>query len=296
MGTVNLGLVVTTLGRLDPLRTLLSSLEGQLESEDRVVLVAQGQQDEVAALAAEYAARGLPVLATVSARGASLGRNTGVAALPAGEFVLAFPNDNTVYPTGVVDRIRGAVEAPDFLAGGFTSWDERGPKTTLPPAGTTLDRWNVWTVIEMGILIRKSLFESVGGFDEAMGPGAATPWQVAEGTDLLLRALAARPTLADSFVWLPPEVHVDGISTGFGLTTTERRRKLRAYGRGTGRAIAVHRYPLWWRAAFTGAGLLYGVRNPRPITVGDGWPMFVGRLEGVLGRTFGQRGMVSTTR
>lgn len=293
---MNLGFVVTTLGRLGPLRTLLDSLEPQLRDGDAVAIVAQGEQDEVAALVADYAERGMAVTFTTSARGASLGRNTGVAALPAGERVVTFPNDNTVYPAGTVDALHAAVDAEDFIAGGFTSWDERGPKTTLPTPGTPLDRFNVWAVIEMGILMRRSLFDAIGGFDERLGPGAATPWQVAEGTDLLLRALAREPRLAHDFRWLPADVHVDGISTGFGLTVAERRRKLRAYGRGTARVLGVHRYPLWWRFAFTGAGLLYGLRNPAPITIGDGWPMFVGRLEGQLGRTFGQARMVSTTR
>ncbi|MDF2047564.1 glycosyltransferase [Microbacterium sp. Kw_RZR3] len=293
---MTIGFVVTTLGRLEPLRALLASLEDQLREGDHVVLVAQGAQDDVAALAAEFAARGVPVTATTSARGASLGRNTGVAALPAGDAVVTFPNDNTTYPAGTVAALHAAVDGADFLAGGFTSWDERGPKTTLPSAGTPLDKYNVWSVIEMGILIRRSLFDAVGGFDENMGPGSASPWQVAEGTDLLLRAMAHEPRLVREFRWLPADVHVDGISTGFGLSTAERRRKLRAYGRGTGRAFAVHGYPLWWRLAFTAAGLLYGVRNPRPITLGDGWPMFLGRLEGTLGRTFGQARMVSATR
>jgi glycosyltransferase involved in cell wall biosynthesis len=296
MGTVNLGFVVTTLGRLDALRALLSSLEDQLASGDHVVLVAQGEQDAVAALAAEFAARGVPVTATTSARGASLGRNTGVAALPPGDVVVTFPNDNTTYPPGTLERLRGFVSDASFLAGGFTSWDERGPKTTLPDPGTPLDRFNVWSVIEMGILIRRSLFDEIGGLDERMGPGADTPWQVAEGTDLLLRALRRRPELATAFVWVPREIHVDGISTGFGLSAADRRRKLRAYGRGTGHAFRIHRYPLWWRLAFTGAGLLYGVRNPAPIEAADGWAMFVGRLEGLLGRTFGQRRMLSATR
>ncbi|MGB4778660.1 glycosyltransferase family 2 protein [Microbacterium sp.] len=293
---MQLGFVVTTLGRIEPLRILLTSLEGQLSEGDAVVLVAQQRQSEVAELAADFAARGVPVSATASSRGASRGRNTGVAALPPGPFAVAFPNDNTVFPAGTVPALRAAASDAGFIAGGFGSWDERGPKTTLPLPGATFDRWNAWTVIEMGMLLRRDLFDQVGGFDESIGPGADTPWQVAEGTDLLLRALAARPELAQRFVWLPPEVHVDGISTGFGLSTAERRRKLRAYGRGTGYAMTRHRYPLWWRAAFIGAGLLYGVRNPRPITVGDGWPMFVGRLEGVLGRTFGQRRLVSATR
>src|SRR3546814_16275849 len=105
----------------------------------------------------------------------------------------------------------------------------------------------------MGILMRRSLFDAIGGFDERIGPGSATPWQVAEGTDLLLRALRERPDLATRFVWLPPEVHVDGISTGFGLTTAERRRKLRAYGRGTGPALWLPRHPWWRRLALTEA-------------------------------------------
>lgn len=293
---MNLGFVVTTLGRIEPLRALLTSLEGELAAGDRVVLVAQGRYAEVVELGDEYAARGVPVIVTESRRGASVGRNTGVAALPAGDFVVNFPNDTTVIPAGTVERIRSAVDSADFIAGGFASWDERGPKTTLPPAGTALDRWNVWTVIEMGILLRRTVFDEVGGFDQCIGPGAASPWQVAEGTDLLLRVIERRPEAATQFVWLPQDVHVDGISTAFGLTAQERRRKMRAYGRGTGRAMSTHAYPWWWRVAFTGAGLLYGVRNAAPITVADGWPMFVGRLEGMIGRTFGQRQMVSTTR
>jgi hypothetical protein len=292
---VRLAFVVTTLGRLDALRALLTSLTPQLADGDHVVIVAQGEAAAVAQIVADYASRALPVTTTTSARGASLGRNTGVAALPEGDFVVNFPNDTTVFPTGVVAAIRAAVDDEKFQAGGFTCRDERGPKTTLPEPGTALDRWNVWTVIEMGILMRRRLFESLGGFDQALGPGAATPWQVAEGTDLLLRA-ATIPGVAETFLWLTPDVFVDGISTGMGLTRAERKRKMRAYGRGTGRAMVVHGYPLWWRIAFTFAGLLYGFRNPRPITVPDGWPMFLGRLEGLLGRTFGRRELVSATR
>ncbi|WP_292831413.1 glycosyltransferase family A protein [Microbacterium sp.] len=293
---MNIALVVTTLGRVEALRTLLTSLEGQLAQQDRIVLVAQSNHDEVSAVAEQFVTRGVPVVATRSERGASLGRNTGVAALPSGEFVINFPNDTTVFPAGMMDRIRVGVRGPSFVAGAFTSWDERGPKTQLPPAGTPMDRWNVWAVIEIGILMRRSLFEEIGGFDEAIGPGASTPWQVAEGTDLLLRAVRDRPDVAHGFTWLPHGVYVEGISTAFGLTTRERRRKMRAYGRGTGRMIAVHRYPMWWRAAFTLAGLFYGFRNAAPVTIADGWSMFAGRLEGAIGRTFGQHQLVSTTR
>ncbi len=293
---MRIGFVVTTLGRVESIRVLLSSLEAQLHEGDHIVVVAQGAFDDVSAVASEFQTRGVAVTSTTSGRGASLGRNTGVAALPIDVTAVTFPNDTTTYPPGTVAALHAAVDDADFLAGGLTAWDERGPKTILPAAGTPLDLFNVWAVIEMGIVMRRSLFDAVGGFDENLGAGSPSPWQAAEGTDLLLRARDQDPRVASEFRWLPPEVRVDGISTGFGLSASERRRKLRAYGRGTGRALAIHAYPLWWRVAFTGAGLLHGVRNPAPITITDGWPMFLGRLEGALGRTFGEAGLVSTRR
>ena len=106
---MNIGFVVTTLGRLDPLRALLTSLEGQLRGGDHVVLVAQGAQDDVAALAAEFSGRGVPVTATTSGRGASLGRNTGVAALPAGDAVVTFGRH------GAAKNARAAIDALALL-------------------------------------------------------------------------------------------------------------------------------------------------------------------------------------
>src|SRR3546814_13271393 len=105
----------------------------------------------------------LPVLATTSGRGASLGRNNGVRALPEGDFVVNFPNDNTVFPPDTVSQLRAAVGDPEFPAGGFTSWAERGPKTNLPPAAPPLDRSNVRWAIDMGHPMHRSSFDPLGG-------------------------------------------------------------------------------------------------------------------------------------
>jgi hypothetical protein len=282
---VKLGLVVSTLGRAEPLERLLRSLSAQVRSDDRVVLVAQDRVSDVERLAERFRGDGVPIDVTTSPRGASRGRNAGVAALPPGERLLHFPNDTTWFPEGSLDAIRA--EAPTIEAGALTVVDEHGPKFTLPDDGTPLDRWNVWNVIEMGLLIRRSVFEELGGFDPDLGTGAATPWQAGEATDLLLRLVERRPDLARAFDWLPPAVSVGGIADPSGLSAAERRRKLRAYGRGLGRLVMRHRYPWWWRFAFVIGGLAFGLRHRATNTVADGWWVFLGRAEGMLGRTIG---------
>jgi hypothetical protein len=186
----------------------------------------------------------------------------------------------------VLARLR--THADDLEAGALTVRDELGPKFSLPPAGTPLDRWNVWSVIEMGIVMRKSVFDRLGGFDPSIGTGAASPWQAGEATDLLLRLIATDASLARGFVWLPPEISVGGVADAYGLARAARRHKLRAYGRGLGRVVTRWRYPRWWRFAFVGGGLAFGVRHRPDYEVLDGWWVFLGRLEGAVGRPLGR--------
>ena len=282
---MNLGLVVSTLGRAEPLERLLRSLSAQVRSEDRIVLVAQDRFDDVERLVERFRDDAFRIDVTTSARGASRGRNAGVAALPPGERLLHFPNDTTWFPDGSLDAIRSA--ASDVAAGALTVVDEHGPKFELPDHGTRLDRWNAWNVIEMGLLMRRSLFDELGGFDPDLGTGAPTPWQAGEATDLLLRLLERRPDLADGFGWMPHDVAVGGIADPSGLSNAERRRKLRAYGRGMGRVVVRHPYPWWWRFAFLFGGLAFGLRHRATNAIGDGWWVFLGRAEGMLGRTAG---------
>ncbi|WP_155947553.1 glycosyltransferase family 2 protein [Microbacterium sp. MRS-1] len=289
-------LVVTTLGRVLPLRRLLDSAVPQLGPDDRIVVVAQGNVADVQALVEGADALGR-VRALTSARGASLGRNTGIAALAdAGdEALVMFPNDTTWFPADSIATIRRLVA--DAPGGAVTVSTEIGPRFTLPTPGTALDTSTVWNVIEMSLVIRLGLLREVGGFDTGIGTGAASPWQAGEVTDLLMRALAAEPLLAREFVWTyAHDVHVGGIAETAGLDPRERRWKLRAYGRGVGRVLARHPFPLWHRWGFVAAGALVGLRRGNEYRPWDGIAAVVGRLEGVVGRTFRSREATAVKR
>jgi hypothetical protein len=294
MWFVNIGLVVSTLGRVESLRRLFDSLSGQMTADDALVVVAQRNLPEVEALAASYRSATMRITVMTSRPGAACGRNAGVAALPAGrDLLLNFPNDTTWFPAGALGRMRRLPE--DFSVGALTVVDENGPKFVLPEPGTPLNQWTVWSVIEMGILIRRSLFDALGGFDPQIGTGAPTPWQAGEATDLLLKLI--RSGQGAGFAWQPAQLFVGGIADPSGLSSAERRHKLRGYGRGLGRLVTRWKYPLWWRFAFLGGALFFGLRHRATNALADGLWVFLGRLEGMLGRTLGNpRTFTAVTR
>ncbi|WP_353815385.1 glycosyltransferase family 2 protein [Agromyces sp. SYSU T00266] len=291
---MDLGLVVSTLGRVEPLRRLLDSLGGRLGAGDQLVIVAQRNVAQVEALVDGFDAGAGRVVVTTSNPGAARGRNHGVSVLKGTDPLLVFPNDTTWFPAGTVEALRALPD--DTRLAAMTVVDEHGPKFELPEPGTPFDRWNAWSVIEMGLLIRRSLFDAVGGFDPDLGTGAPTPWQAGEATDLLLRIDDRAPDATGRIAWLPPSVAVGGIADAHGLARAERRRKLRAYGRGLGLVVTRWHYPWPWRVAFVGGGLAFGVRHGGEYGVLDGWWVFLGRLEGAVGRTFGGSSALEAVR
>ena len=280
--------VVTTLGRVESLERLLLSLAPQMGPDDQLIIVAQAHMPDVEALV-ESRRNLFPrdIILGESARGASRGRNVGVAMAEADrDRLLMFPNDTSHFPDGAVETIRQAMGTA--AAGAVTVRTASGDRFSLPSPSAPLDSRSVWRVIEMGLIVRLSVFANAGGFDEQLGTGAVTPWQAGEVTDLLMRMLRSDPGLERSFVWIPAErAYVGGIEETRGLTGTERRRKLRAYGRGVGRVFSIHPFPVWHRVRFLVAGLVIGILRRDEYALGDGFAAFTGRLEGLSGRVVG---------
>lgn len=188
-----LSLVVSTVGRAESFRRLLTSLEAST-ARDRVevVLVDQSSGQVCAAVAAEpgWSVR---VLVTTSARGASIGRNAGLRLATAP--VVGFPDDDAFFPPGTAATVLDRFAGDPSLAGlcgqqqtvdgrpSMLRWQQRpGPVTA---------RNFLHTSIMSTMFFRRAWLDQVGDFDEAMGVGAPGWYHAGEESDLVLRVVEA---------------------------------------------------------------------------------------------------------
>lgn len=188
-----LAIVVSTIGRQAEFRRLLESVHESPEApEVEVVVVDQSADGRCAAVAGErrWAMR---VRTATSARGASLGRNTGLA-MATGPVVL-FPDDDAWYPHGSLTSIRRVFDEDPGIAGLC------GRQTTSDGRPSML-RWQnrpgevsarnfLRTSIMSTMFFRRDWLDLVGPFDEDMGVGCPTWWGACEESDLLLRIIEA---------------------------------------------------------------------------------------------------------
>lgn len=229
-------LVVATVGRSEELGRFLDSLAAQEVPALRVLLVDQNDDDRLDAV---LAGRDLDVVRLRSAPGLSRARNAALAHLAADLF--AFPDDDCVYPPGLLRRVAERFaddDALDGLTGRAVDASGRSAPSWKPDAARLVDGdlWN--RAISFTIFLRRALVERVGPFDERLGLGSGEPWSSGEEIDYLVRAvrLGARieydPTLVvehdirenDSQIGLR-----DGASVGYLLR--KHRYPARTVGR-----------------------------------------------------------------
>jgi GT2 family glycosyltransferase len=179
-------LVVATVGRSEELGRLLDSLAAQEYPAMRVLLVDQNDDDRVEYVVGE---RRLEIVRLRSARGLSRARNVALGHLRAE--LVAFPDDDCVYPPGLLPRIaeRFADGTLDGLTGLAADASGRSaPSWKTDP--TRLTDHNLWNrAISFTIFLRRELVERVGSFDERLGLGSGEPWSSGEEIDYLIRAL-----------------------------------------------------------------------------------------------------------
>jgi GT2 family glycosyltransferase len=166
---VTFDLVVATVGRVDELARLLESLERQTHRDFRVLVVDQNDDARVVPLLTERAVR------LHSPPGLSRARNEAIPHLQAD--VVAFPDDDCVYPDDLLERVATRMEGLDGMTGREPWW------TT---GAATLTRDNLWNrAISFTIFLRREVVERVGRFDERLG----LPSSSGEEIDYLIRAL-----------------------------------------------------------------------------------------------------------
>jgi GT2 family glycosyltransferase len=180
-------LVVATVGRVEELARFVYSLEAQTHTRFRAIVVDQNRDDRLESVLARP---GLDILSLRSEPGLSRARNAALGHLTAD--LVAFPDDDCVYPEDLLERVARRLSDETALDGVTgRAVDEAGrssPSWELDPA--ILTEANLWNrAISFTIFLRREVVERVGAFDERLGLGSPEPWASGEEIDYLVRAV-----------------------------------------------------------------------------------------------------------
>ncbi len=233
----SVSLVVATRGRANPFEILFASLEAQTFRDFEVIVVDQNVDDRVGTPEAEGWSFPIVHRRTPTASGLSRARNDGFA-LAQGAVVL-FPDDDCWYAPGFLTHALERMDAlrADVLAGRAADPAGRDINGRFERVAAAITRDNVFTTgIEWVVLFKRAVLEATGGYDDAIGVGAATPWQACEGQDIMLRAIGR-----DFRCVFDPSVY--GHHAELDVAAPGMLRKGRAYARGLGYVLRLHRYP-----------------------------------------------------
>lgn len=231
-------LIVPTLGRTEELRTLLASLCQQEPADLEVILVDQNDDERVTSLLEELR---LPLSIRhlrQQQKNVSAARNAGIDA--ATGRILAFPDDDCWYPSGLLPKIAAWLEAHQeyaIMAVGALDEDGVSSGNRWPRPVCDIRSWNALrTTFCSSLFIAAPEQSRRTRFDEGLSRG--------EETDFVLRLLSAglRGRYDRSlFIYHPRRDMLSGTVT---------RARAMSYGMGMGRLVRRHSLHLLW------AGLL----------------------------------------
>lgn len=270
-------LIVATVGRVEELEKFLESLDRQTYRDFALLVVDQNLDDRLAPLIARFKDH-FDIRHLRSERGLSRARNV---ALPyvTGE-VVAFPDDDCVYPSDVLERVASLFATRSDMDGvsGRCLTPEGAPRGRWPSSPTRITKYNIFgRCISFTMFLRRALAARVGPFDETLGLGANTPWLGAEDYDYLLRA-----ALQGIGVYYDPSVAVihPGLPTAYSALDRAKR-----YGNalGFGRFLAKHHYPFVFVTYYSGrylADAAFNFATGRIAKAYYRWSTLVGNLEG----------------
>jgi glycosyltransferase involved in cell wall biosynthesis len=232
----NISLVISTLGRSDVLERLFASLELQTCKDFEVVVIDQNADNRLAEIIRPDRWSFPLCYLQQPGRGLSRGRNIGWKAATGN--LITFPDDDSWYPSWFLENAVGLLvkKRADIVCGRAADGEGRSVNARFSPHAHAVNRRNVWTgQSESFSLIKRDVLEAVGGFDEEIGIGANTPWQAAEGPDLIIRALGMGKVCC-----FDPDLY--GYHDAFDITHPDAKmlRKVRAYGRGMGFVLRRH--------------------------------------------------------
>jgi cellulose synthase/poly-beta-1,6-N-acetylglucosamine synthase-like glycosyltransferase len=188
-----LSLVVSTVGRAGTFTRLLNSLETVPTAGRLEVVVVDQSPDQSCAAVARSRPWAVPIITTTSPRGASIGRNAGLALASAP--VVAFPDDDAYFPARTLAAVLARFAAEPELAGLCGQQQTADGRPSMlrwqAQAGPVTARNFLHTSIMSTMFFRRRWLDQIGGFDDAMGVGAPGWYHAGEESDLVLRVVEA---------------------------------------------------------------------------------------------------------
>jgi glycosyltransferase involved in cell wall biosynthesis len=205
-------LVVATVGRTDELGRFLDSVAAQAVAQVRVIVVDQNEDERLDAI---VDGRPLRLERIRAPRGLSRARNAGLELVEAD--LVAFPDDDCVYPPGVLARVADKLRDPGLAGVTGRPQDAHGRTGVSWKAdGAVLTDDNLWNrAISFTMFVRRTMVESVGAFDEELGLGSGRPWSSGEEIDYLVRAVRSGARIEyDPSLVVEHDVRVDDAGVG----------------------------------------------------------------------------------
>jgi 2-beta-glucuronyltransferase len=232
-------LIVCTLGRLEDLNHLFASLLAQTFRDFEVILVDQNP-DSFLKLLIEKLHGKFTLTHVKSEKGLSRARNVGLRHVR-GQLV-CFPDDDCSYPPNVMESVVDFFannSTTDLLLGRTVDREGRDSLSAFRKNSGLISKWNIWSSGNSNTLfVRHAALSRIGGFDEQLGVGAATPFQSGEETDFVLRALelGMRAEFA-------PDLRIYHEQVDDVIGNRELKRAW-DYSLGFGRVLSKHRFGL----------------------------------------------------
>jgi glycosyltransferase involved in cell wall biosynthesis len=246
-------LIVATVGRTREFSDLLQSLSEQEMHDFELIVVDQNSDDRLYSVLQDWAAQvgqqqtgrecKFQVKHLRCAPGLSRARNLGLA--NSSGAIIAFPDDDCWYPAGILLFVDGWFkqhETYGILSLGSRDETGRISGNRWPEKECDLTRVNAFrTSATYTYFVRRPAPKIPLLFDEAIGPGAGTPFGAGEDTDFLLTLMSygiRGRFYSARYIGHPYKPYAD----------TDRARK---YGGGFGRVLAKHSLPVLWLALVT---------------------------------------------
>ena len=226
-------LVVSTINRTNEIIPFLDSLINQRYKDFEVIVVDQNLDDRLGVVLASYQNK-FEMRTYRSDKGLSRGRNEGMKHITGD--VVAFPDDDCVYPMNLLDAVRSCFEKDpdvDVISGKTVDSLGRTSVGVFDGSSKKLTPADVWkNHNSISLFIRRKVVDTVGGFDEMMGIG--TYYASSEETDYVIRILKE-----EFVIQYTPSVLVQHEQVEHSTKSSQKSRAL-SYGRGAGRLIRKH--------------------------------------------------------